>query len=199
MQILLATTNQGKVQELVHLLSPAAFTIKSLADFPQIGEIEETGTTFRENALIKARAACQETGLLTLADDSGLEVDALNGQPGVHSARYAGEPKDDSRNNAKLLAALQEIPTESRGARFKSVIAIVTPQGEEFTAEGVCEGAIGLEPKGTGGFGYDPLFYVSAYAKTFAELNLAQKNTVSHRGKALRAAADILDQLQQKG
>lgn len=192
MDILLATNNQGKVQELEKLLGDLPFNVKSLRDFPQIGEIEEDGESFAENALIKARAGARATGLLTLADDSGLEVDVLQGEPGVRSARFAGEPKDDGRNNAKLLELLKDIPLYRRAARFKSVIALVMPDGEEFVTEGTCEGLISLEPKGQGGFGYDPLFYVPDYDKTFAELSLDEKNAISHRGKALRAAAAML-------
>lgn len=188
MDILLATGNQGKVTELKILLTELGLNIKSLKDFPELGEVEENGSTFAENALIKARTAAEATGLLTLADDSGLEVDAINGAPGVHSARYAGEPKNDAKNNAKLLQELAGTPIERRTARFKCAIAIVTPEGQEFLSEGCCEGQIGFEPKGEGGFGYDPLFYVPELDLTFSELNLEQKNILSHRGKALREA-----------
>lgn len=197
MEILLATQNQGKVKELRKLLGDLPFSILSLADFPEIGEIEENGETFAENASIKARTAAKVTGLLSLADDSGLEVDALNGAPGVHSARFSGEPKDDARNNVKLLGLLEAVPQTQRQARFKSVIAIVTPQGQEYLTEGVCEGVIALEPRGEDGFGYDPLFYLPEYGKTFAELGLEEKNKISHRGKALRKAIDVLKMLAE--
>lgn len=197
MKILLATQNQGKVKELRKLLGDLPFSILSLADFPEIGEIEENGETFAENASIKARTAAKVTGLLSLADDSGLEVDALNGAPGVHSARFSGEPKDDARNNVKLLGLLEAVPQTQRQARFKSVIAIVTPQGQEYLTEGVCEGVIALEPRGEDGFGYDPLFYLPEYGKTFAELGLEEKNKISHRGKALRKAIDVLKMLAE--
>jgi XTP/dITP diphosphohydrolase len=193
--ILLATNNQGKVQELVKLLGDLPFNVLSLQDFPEIGEIEEDGETFADNALIKARTAAGISRLLTLADDSGLEVDALQGRPGVHSARFAGEPKDDNANNAKLLELLRDVPSEQRTARFKSVIAVVAPSGEEFLTEGACEGVIGFAPKGTEGFGYDPLFFVIEFDKTFSELTLEEKNSISHRGKALRAALEILRKL----
>ncbi len=195
MDILLATNNQGKVLELKKLLGELPFNVRSLQDFPQVGEIEENGESFAENALIKAKAGARATGILTLADDSGLEVDVLQGEPGVRSARFAGEPKNDSRNNAKLLELLKDIPLYRRSARFKSVIALVTPEGEEFVTEGTCEGLISLEPKGQGGFGYDPLFYVPEYDRSFAELSLEEKNAISHRGKALRAAAAMLERL----
>jgi XTP/dITP diphosphohydrolase len=193
--ILLATNNQGKVRELVKLLGDLPFNVLSLQDFPEIGEIEEDGETFADNALIKARTAAGISRLLTLADDSGLEVDALQGRPGVHSARFAGEPKDDNANNAKLLELLRDVPSEQRTARFKSVIAVVAPSGEEFLTEGACEGVIGFAPKGTEGFGYDPLFFVIEFDKTFSELTLEEKNSISHRGKALRAALEILRKL----
>jgi XTP/dITP diphosphohydrolase len=193
--ILLATNNQGKVRELVKLLGDLPFNVLSLQDFPEIGEIEEDGETFADNALIKARTAAGISRLLTLADDSGLEVDALQGRPGVHSARFAGEPKDDNANNAKLLELLRDVPSEHRTARFKSVIAVVAPSGEEFLTEGACEGVIGFAPKGTEGFGYDPLFFVTEFDKTFSELTLEEKNSISHRGKALRAALEILRKL----
>jgi XTP/dITP diphosphohydrolase len=193
--ILLATNNQGKVRELVKLLGDLPFNVLSLQDFPEIGEIEEDGETFADNALIKARTAAGISRLLTLADDSGLEVDALQGRPGVHSARFAGEPKDDNANNAKLLELLRDVPSEQRTARFKSVIAVVAPSGEEFLTEGACEGVIGFAPKGTEGFGYDPLFFVTEFDKTFSELTLEEKNSISHRGKALRAALEILRKL----
>jgi XTP/dITP diphosphohydrolase len=193
--ILLATNNQGKVRELVKLLGDLPFNVLSLQDFPEIGEIEEDGETFADNALIKARTAAGISRLLTLADDSGLEVDALQGRPGVHSARFAGEPKDDNANNAKLLELLRDVPSEQRTARFKSVIAVVAPSGEEFLTEGACEGVIGFAPKGTEGFGYDPLFFVTEFDKTFSELNLEEKNSISHRGKALRVALEILRKL----
>ncbi|HZW83907.1 MAG TPA: XTP/dITP diphosphatase [Candidatus Deferrimicrobium sp.] len=195
MDILLATNNQGKVRELVKLLGDLPFNVLSLQDFPEIGEIEEDGETFADNALIKARTAAGISRLLTLADDSGLEVDALEGRPGVHSARFAGEPKDDSENNAKLLELLRDVPAEQRTARFKSVIAVVAPSGEEYLTEGACEGVIGFTPKGTEGFGYDPLFFVTEFDKSFSELTLEEKNSISHRGKALRAALEILRKL----
>ncbi len=197
MDILLATNNQGKVKELLKLLGSLPFNVLSLRDFPAIGEIEENGETFADNALIKARTASRLSGLLCLADDSGLEVEALQGRPGVHSARFAGEPKDDTRNNLLLLELLKDIPYPQRGARFKSVIAIVTSCGEEYLTEGTCEGMIGFEPKGSDGFGYDPLFFVPQFAKTFAELTLEEKNCISHRGKALRAAGKILAKLAE--
>jgi XTP/dITP diphosphohydrolase len=155
-------------------------------------ETVEDGETFQENAIKKAREAAQFTGILALADDSGLEVDCLDGLPGVHSARFAGEPKDDAANNAKLLTLMQDIPWEQRTARFRCVVALCTPQGKVFTSDGSCEGYILEYLKGKGGFGYDPLFYVPDLNQTFAEIDIEIKNKISHRGKALSGALKIL-------
>nr|MBU4514097.1 non-canonical purine NTP pyrophosphatase [Bacillota bacterium] len=135
------------------------------------------------------------TGEITLADDSGLEVDALNGEPGVHSARFAGEPKNDEANNTKLIALLEDVPPVYRTARFRCVIALVTPDGDVHTAEGACEGLIILKPRGDNGFGYDPLFFVPEYDQTFAELPLDIKNQISHRGRALAKVKDLVRQV----
>lgn len=194
-KLVIATHNQGKLKEIKALLKDLNFQVVSLTDFPDILEIAENGNTFRENALIKAKEACEKTGFWTMADDSGLEVDALNGAPGVYSARFAGEPKSDKRNNNKLIEALKEVPREQRSARFKCVIAICSPSGGEYFAEGLCEGTILNEPRGSGGFGYDPLFYLPQYQKTFSELELEEKNIVSHRGKALLKAKKLLSKV----
>lgn len=186
MELLLATGNQNKVQELRKMLDPEKWQVKSLRDFPRVIIPPEDAPDFLGNAFIKARAAARQTGLLTLADDSGLMVDALNGAPGVRSARYAGEEHDDDANNRKLLRALENVPMEKRTARFLSCIALVTPSGAEYHAVGTCEGKIALTPAGTEGFGYDPLFLVDGLGKTMAELSMAEKNAVSHRGKALK-------------
>ncbi len=191
-KLILATRNEGKVREIVALLAPLGVEVVSLAAYPEIPEVAEDGDTFVENALAKARTVMTYTGRLVMADDSGLEVDALNGAPGVHSARFAGEPRDDARNNQKLLHLLQGVPFEQRTARFRCVIALVAPDGTERISEGVCEGLIGFEPRGTGGFGYDPLFYVPDLGKTFAELDLETKNRISHRARALLAARDVV-------
>lgn len=192
MKIVLATNNQGKVREFHVLLAGLPLEILTLADFPHLPEVVEDGTTFSENATKKARETASATGLLALADDSGLEVDYLAGAPGVYSARYAGPQKSDKDNNARLLKDLSEVPTENRTARFRCVIAIATPEGKVELAEGSCEGRIGFTARGEGGFGYDPLFVVPEYGATFAELGLEVKNRISHRGKALKAAADLL-------
>jgi XTP/dITP diphosphohydrolase len=185
------------LREIRSLLAELAAGVQllSLVDFPEIPEIPETGTTFKENALLKARAVARGTGLLTLADDSGLEVDYLHGAPGVYSARFAGEPPDDTRNNAKLLALLNQVPAAKRTARFRCVIALVTPEERVAFAEGACDGTIGFEPQGTGGFGYDPIFYLPRFGCSIAELDLSVKNQISHRGKALRQSVVLLREL----
>jgi len=194
-KLVIATANKGKLREFTQLLAPLNIEVLSLRDFPEIGEIEENGTTFADNALLKAKAAAKITGYISLADDSGLEVDYLEGLPGVNSARFSGEPKDDNKNNSKLLSLMKGIPPIKRTGRFKCVIAIVGLDKVEHIAEGGCEGFILDEKKGIGGFGYDPLFYVPKYEKTFAELDLETKNKISHRGIATEKALKILEQI----
>ncbi|MDO7786325.1 XTP/dITP diphosphatase [Desulforamulus aquiferis] len=196
MKLVLATNNKGKVKELDQLLKPLGFEVVPIGQYPGFQEVEEDGDTFEANAIKKAVAAAEFTGELALADDSGLEVDALKGAPGVHSARFAGEPKDDQRNNNKLLQLMEGVPEKERTGRFRCVIAVSTPDGKTQTADGACQGLILREMKGIGGFGYDPLFYVTEFKKTFAELDLTTKNLISHRGKALQRAKEILDRLR---
>jgi len=191
-KIVLATGNQGKVQELNEILREINVEVLSLIDFPDIGEIIEDGSTFTENAVKKAKTVTDFTGLTALADDSGLEVDYLEGAPGIYSARFAGENKNDLDNNLKLLDLLKDVPDNRRTARFRCVIAIATPCGETHTTGGECEGRIGREMKGDNGFGYDPLFYLPDFDKTFAELDSETKNRISHRGRALAKAKNIL-------
>jgi XTP/dITP diphosphohydrolase len=197
LKVVLATRNEGKVREIADILAPHGFEVVSLREFPELGEITEDGATFRENAMIKAAAVSGHTGLLALADDSGLEVDALDGAPGIYSSRFAGEEKDDQANNRKLLELLSDIPAERRTARFQCVVAIAEPDGWVHIAEGSCEGVIAKKPRGQRGFGYDPLFYVPAYDRTFAELDPSIKNKISHRAKALEGAVDILSDLKK--
>lgn len=185
--LVLATRNSGKIKELEALLSGLGFAVLGLGAFPDIGEIEEIGTTFAENALLKARAVAQATGLVALADDSGLQVDALSGAPGVYSARYSGEGATDEKNNLKLLDALKDVPEDRRGCRFVSVVAACAPNGPELLAEGRWEGRVLAAQRGAGGFGYDPLFLDLELGKSAAELAPAEKNARSHRGRALRA------------
>jgi len=197
-KLLMATHNQGKATELRDLLANFPIQILTLADFPEVSALEETGTTFLENALQKANAAAEISGLPTLADDSGLKVDALQGQPGVYSARFAGEPGNDEQNNLKLLQLMEGILPAQRTARFVSVIVLVLPQGQVYSTEGHCEGLILESLRGTGGFGYDPLFYVPELGKTMAELTLEEKNMVSHRAKALKRMVPQLQELCPK-
>ena len=193
-KLLIATRNKGKFPEIVALLRGLPFEFVSLGDvseLPKDFEVEEPAMTFEGNAIIKAMTFGSKTGLLALADDSGLEVDALGGRPGVLSARYA--PGSDADRCRKLLAELKEVPESQRTARFRAVIAIYDPQNEKVrTCAGACEGRITTEPRGSNGHGYDPVFFVSARNKTCAEMSLEEKNSISHRGKALRTAGEIL-------
>lgn len=198
-KLVLASRNKGKLQELEQLLEGLGFEIVLLDTYEGLPDIPETGSTFRENAVIKAVKAAELTGTLSLADDSGLEVDFLEGAPGVYSSRFAGEAKDDSANNQKLLELLEGVPESLRTARFKSVVAVANPQGRVETVEGVCEGIIGTEPRGSNGFGYDPLFIVKGQGgKTMAELEPEVKNKISHRAMALRKAAALLETFASK-
>ena len=192
-RIVVATGNLGKIEEIRGALDFPGWTFVSAGEIGPWPDVPETGETFVDNALIKARAAVELYGLRALADDSGLEVDALGGAPGVRSSRYAGENATDADNNAKLLAALGGIPDEGRTARFRCVMALVDTDGSVVTAQGVCEGRIGVTATGEGGFGYDPLFLpAAAPGRTMAQLSLPEKNAISHRGAALRALREAL-------
>ncbi|MCZ6892183.1 MAG: XTP/dITP diphosphatase [Chloroflexi bacterium] len=191
-RLLVGTNNPGKVREYRELLKGVPFTITTPTSENLEGEVDETGSTFEENALLKARHFAQASGLLTLADDSGLEVDALNGGPGIRSARYGGPGLTDEERVTLLLSETSEVPWERRTARFRCVIALVWPSGDEATVEGSCEGYIAYEPKGTNGFGYDPVFFYPDLDKTFAELDSATKHRLSHRGQAARKAVERL-------
>jgi XTP/dITP diphosphohydrolase len=195
MEILLASQNKGKIAEFRELLAGQNIQVRSLLDFPDYEDVEETGRTFAENAALKAWAAMKKTGLLTLADDSGLEVEALNGAPGVISARFAGEQGNAEKNIDKLLALLADVPDERRGARFRCCLVIVTPAEKEYLVEGAVAGRILHRRQGEGGFGYDPVFFLPDLGKTMAELSSAQKNKLSHRAQAFRKALPILDDL----
>ena len=192
LKAVIATTNLHKAGEMLRILAGTAFEFKTLADFPGAPEVKEDGLTLEENAISKARSAAAFTGLPALADDTGLEVDALDGAPGVFSARYAGPACSCAENNIKLLAALAGLPAAKRSARFRCVIALVYPGGKFLTAEGVLEGFITLSARGKGGFGYDPIFEVKALGKTLAELAPEEKNSISHRAAALRAISELL-------
>ncbi|MBD3346962.1 MAG: XTP/dITP diphosphatase [Chitinivibrionales bacterium] len=185
-ELLIATGNRGKVEEIQEILAGCNFTITSLRDhWDPKPEIPETGDTFLENAFLKAQWVFSRKGIMTLADDSGLEVDFLGGDPGVRSARYAGEKADDRLNNEKLLKKMELCPEDRRTARFRCVIVCILSWEKSIAVQGTCEGKIGYEPRGNGGFGYDPLFIPFGYDQTFAELDAETKNTISHRGKAL--------------
>lgn len=186
MNLLLATRNQHKLDEIRAILGTPGLTLKSALDFPHLPDVVEDGATFEANAEKKAVALAKATGCWALADDSGLEVDALDGAPGVFSARYAGEPPDYAANNQKLLRELRG--AKHRAARFRCVIALANPEGRVRFVDGRCEGRIIDELRGTQGFGYDPLFIPDGFELTFAELPAAQKNQISHRGRALAAA-----------
>lgn len=198
-RVVVATGNRHKVEEIREALAFTGWEFVAAAELGQWPEPEENGETFEENARIKALAARELYGLPALADDSGLEVDALDGEPGVHSRYYAGPCATDAENNARLLLALGDTPRVRREARFRSVIVLVRADGTEVVAEGSCEGHIGTEPRGEQGFGYDPLFWPDATSgRTMAELPLAEKNAVSHRGAALRAMHDLLERAETR-
>ena len=185
-QLLVASGNKGKLREFAELLKGVVDTVLSPADFPGLPEVEEDGATFEENAIKKARSAALFTGIPVLADDSGLSVDYLSGRPGVYSARFAGEGASDADNNALLLRELAGVPAEKRTAAFHCVIALCQPDGSCQSFDGSLPGVILDAPRGTGGFGYDPLFLVPEYDQTFSELPLEIKNTIRHRGRAMQ-------------
>jgi len=191
--LVIATTNAGKAREFRAIFEPKGITVKTLADFPNLPAINETGKTFTENAKIKATTVSQATQLPVLADDSGLMVDALNGEPGIYSARYAGD-HDDAKNKAKLLANLQGVPQAKRTAGFHTSLVLVKPDGQELLTTGEIRGEILTAPRGDDGFGYDPLFYVPAEGQTFAEMPLTRKNEISHRAKATAAMLTKFDE-----
>lgn len=194
--LLVATHNKGKLKELREFLADLPLTIFDLDSFPFVEPIAETGETFAENSTLKASGYAKQTGLLTLADDSGLEVDALDGAPGVLSARYGGPGASDSDRTSKLLAELSGTPEESRTARFVSVIAIADKDGQILNlSEGKCQGRIAYGPHGSHGFGYDPIFIPDGFKDTFGELGVEVKNRISHRARALDQACEFLRSL----
>jgi len=195
-ELVLASRNKKKIEELKAILADMPVRILSLADFPEIPETPETGNTFAENAELKAQAAAEATGRIALADDSGLEVDALNGQPGVLSNRFAGPGASDQDKYMRILELLQGVPDEKRTARFRAAIAIALPNGPVTTVEGSCEGRIAQEPRGDHGFGYDPIFYLPHLNKMMAELLPEEKNAISHRAKALQKAKEALSNIK---
>ena len=201
-QLLVATTNPGKFAEVEAYLKHLPLEILSLKGLERFPAVNENGATFEENALKKARTLAQFSHLLTLADDSGLEVDALNGAPGIYSARYSGAEGNDDRNNEKLLDALRDVPWEKRTARFVCALALCDPRGgglKAWTVRASCEGRIAFAIKGANGFGYDPVFFYPPLGKTFGEIAREIKATVSHRGKALEKVAELLPAVVELG
>jgi XTP/dITP diphosphohydrolase len=194
-KLLVATNNPGKVREYQALLKGLPLTLTYPVQEGLDIEVEETGSTFAQNARLKATAYARTSGLLTLADDSGLEVDALGGEPGTRSARFAGQGASDEDRYRLLLSKLEGVPWQQRTARFRCVIAVARPQGEVHTAQGTCEGVIAFEPRGEHGFGYDPVFYMPEHGQTMAELEPEVKNRISHRARAAEGARRILQEL----
>lgn len=198
MNFIIASNNEKKVNELDRILMPLGISVRTAKQAGvELDEVEETGTTFEENAELKAKAACEKTGMPAIADDSGLVVDALDGRPGIMSARYAGENATDEEKIDKLLAEMRNAKSSSRDAHFVCVICCYFPNGEKIFARGECDGTIGYAPRGNGGFGYDPIFF-TADNKTFAELSEIQKDALSHRGKALRELSKLLKEKLDK-
>lgn len=193
--LVIGSNNRDKARELTDLLEGLPWEVKSLADFPPLPEPEETGETFEENACLKAQYYCEALGVAVVADDSGLIVDALNGEPGVRSARYAGEPPNYGKNNAKLLENMSELLWHERTARFMCCAAFVEPGGAPHVEAGSCEGHISMQCFGKQGFGYDPLFVPEGFDCTFAEMKPAQKHALSHRGAAFRRIRAYLETL----
>ena len=194
-KLLLGTGNRKKLEELQTLLAGLPFQLVSLRDFPPVKDVVEDGKTFEENAIKKATEIAAEAGLLTLAEDSGLMIEALEGNPGVYSARFAGPGKDDIKNCQKVLRLMEELPDTCRGALFKSVVAIATPERLIGVAEGEVQGAIARQMRGLNGFGYDPIFIYGPYGKTLGEVSAQMKHRVSHRAPAIQKAKKILEEL----
>lgn len=197
-RLLIATRNRGKLREYEQLLAGLPVSLTYLDGEGITQEVEESGETFADNATNKAKEYARVSGLLTLADDSGLEVDALGGEPGVHSARYAGPQANDEDRYKLLMERMEGVPWEERGARFRCVIAVAEPEGEVYTAEGTVEGIIALAPRGEYGFGYDPVFYVPEHDGTMAQLPPEVKNRISHRAVAAREIRGVLEQLVRR-
>ena len=196
-RVVLATRNQHKVTELRRILHSAGVDVELVGtdEFPDLPDVDETGSTFAANALLKANDVARRTGLVAIADDSGLCVDALNGMPGILSARWAGAHGNDRANLDLVLAQISDVPDNRRGAAFHCAAAAATPDGDERVVEGVLEGSLIREPRGTNGFGYDPIFTPRGYVLTTAELTPDEKDAISHRGQALRALVPVLSEL----
>lgn len=197
-RLIFATGNEHKMVEIREILGELPVEILSMKDIGIKADIVENGNTFEENALIKAKEVCKLAGEMVLADDSGLEIDYLNGEPGIYSARYMGEDTSYRIKNQNLIDRLEGVPDEKRTARFVCAIAAAFPDGRSFVVRGTIEGIIGYEERGTNGFGYDPIFYLPEYGCTTAELDPEKKNELSHRGKALRLMREIIEQKMQQ-
>ncbi len=194
MKIIIATGNAGKMKEIKSIFNNSDYEVVSMKEEGISADVDENGATFEENALIKAREIAKLSGHIVLADDSGLEVDALNKEPGIYSARYMGEDTPYSVKNASLIARLDGVEFEKRTARFVCAVAAVYPDGKELVVRETMEGYIGYEEKGKNGFGYDPIFYLKEFDKTSAEISLEEKNEISHRGKAFRAIKKLMEE-----
>ncbi|MBU8879604.1 XTP/dITP diphosphatase [Bacillus sp. FJAT-29790] len=194
-EVIIATKNAGKAKEFERMFKPLGYEVKTLLDFPELEEVEETGKTFEENAILKAETISKALKKAVIADDSGLAVDALNGRPGIFSARYAGEEKNDQANMDKVLEELGDLPFDERQARFYCALAAAVPGRETITVFGTCEGVILQEKRGTQGFGYDPIFFVQEKGKAMAELQPEEKAQISHRAHALQKMEDELPAL----
>jgi XTP/dITP diphosphohydrolase len=197
-ELVVATKNRGKAKEFENLFREHGFIVKTLLDYPEVEDVEETGKSFEENAVLKAEAICRKLNRPVIGDDSGLVVDALEGRPGIYSARYAGESKSDEANIDKVLEELQGIPEEERTARFYCALAVAVPGQTTFTVQGTCEGVILGERRGNNGFGYDPIFFVIEKKLTMAELSSEEKNKISHRAKALEKLAENIQTIFSK-
>lgn len=195
-KFIVATRNKGKLKEIAEILKDFPYSVISMEDAGIYEDIEENGATFEENALIKAKEVFRLTNEIVMADDSGLEVDYLNGAPGIYSSRFAGEGATDEDKNNKLLSLLKDVPFEKRTARFVCSIAVMLPDGRHFTVRGTCEGYIGYKPEGRNGFGYDPLFFMPEYDMTTAQMEPEDKHKISHRGKALGLMVEKLRELK---
>jgi XTP/dITP diphosphohydrolase len=193
--LVVATRNPGKLREIRRMLQDLPFEVRSLREYPDIGPLVEDAPTYEGNAVRKAVAVARATGEVAVADDSGLEIDVLGGWPGVHAARFLGERATDADRNTEVLRRLEGVPLERRTARYRAVIAVALPDGRVETFEGTCEGLIAPEPRGSGGFGYDPIFYLPELGRTVAELAPEEKDRLSHRGKALAQARAFLERL----
>ncbi|AIM15808.1 XTP/dITP diphosphatase [Neobacillus sp.] len=197
-EVIIATKNPGKAKEFEKIFASRGVAVRTLLDFPELPEVEETGSTFEENAVLKAETISKALNKMVIGDDSGLIVDALGGKPGIYSARYAGEPKNDQKNIEKVLSELKGVEEESRTARFYCALAVAIPGQETYTVSGTCEGRILEEPRGSNGFGYDPIFYVPEKGVSMAELSSNEKNQISHRANALKKLDSELDSILER-